>query len=167
MVLGGGPIGTELAQSFARLGSHVTQVEMLPRIMIREDPEISDHVAEALRSDGIDVLTSHTARSIEVGDDGVRGLRVEGPGGEEKVVPFDEILVAVGRKANVTGFGLEELGVELEPQGTIAVDDYLRTNYPNIFAIGDVAGPYQFTHTASHMAWFLSLIHISEPTRPY
>ena len=157
VVLGGGPIGTELAQSFARLGSHVTQVEMLPRIMIREDPEISDHVAEALRSDGVEVLTSHTARSIKVGDDGVRGLRVEGPGGEEKVVPFDEILVAVGRKANVTGFGLEELGVELEPQGTIAVDDYLRTNYPNIFAIGDVAGPYQFTHTASHMAWFAAV----------
>ena len=156
VVLGGGPIGTELAQSFARLGSRVTQVEMLPRIMIREDPEVSEHVASALRADGVDVLTSHTAKAVELGADGARGLRIEGPDGEV-VVPFDEILVAVGRKANVTGFGLEELGVELTPQGTIAVDDYLRTNYPNVYAIGDVAGPYQFTHTASHMAWFAAV----------
>ena len=156
VVLGGGPIGTELAQSFARLGSEVTQVEMLPRIMIREDLEISEHIEKALTTDGAQVLTSHTAKAVVVDKDGNKGLRVEGPDGEQ-VIGFDEILVAVGRKANVTGFGLEELGVVLSPHGTVEVDEYLRTNFPNIYAIGDVAGPYQFTHTASHMAWYATV----------
>lgn len=156
VVLGGGPIGTELAQSFARLGSEVTQVEMLPRIMIREDPEISQHVAASLQADGARVLTSHTAQAVVADASGGKGLRVAGPDGET-VISFDEILVAVGRKANVTGFGLEDIGVTLSPRGTVEVDEYLRTNFPNIYAIGDVAGPYQFTHTASHMAWYAAV----------
>ncbi len=156
IVLGGGPIGTELAQALNRLGSQVTQVEMAPRIMSREDPEISMMVTASLEAEGIEVLVNHTAREVLV-EKGEKFLLVSTNDGQEKRVAFDHLLVAVGRKANVAGFGLEELGVGITPQGTIEVDDYLRTNYLNIYAVGDVAGPYQFTHTASHMAWFAAV----------
>ena len=155
VVLGGGPIGTELTQAFARLGSDVTQVEALPKIMNREDPEVSDFVKAKLESEGVKVLTDTMAVAVEVSGD-EKFLVVESGGKQEKIA-FDEIIVAVGRKANVKGFGLEELGIEIAPQGTVAVDDYLRTKYPNIYAVGDVAGPYQFTHTASHMAWYAAV----------
>ena len=155
-VLGGGPIGTELTQTFARLGSTVTQVEMLPRIMAREDPEISAMVVSSLEADGVNVLAGHAAEAVEeLGGERILVCRSEQ--GEEVRVPFDQLLVAVGRKANVEGFGLEGLGVEISERGTIAVDDFLRTNFPNIYAVGDVAGPYQFTHTASHMAWYATV----------
>ena len=162
IVLGGGPIGTELAQALNRLGSQVTQVEMAPRIMSREDPEISLMVTASLEAEGVKVLVNHTAREVlvekgEKGEKDEKFLLVATSDGQEKRVAFDQLLVAVGRKANVTGFGLEELGVGITPQGTIEVDDYLRTNYLNIYAVGDVAGPYQFTHTASHMAWFAAV----------
>jgi pyruvate/2-oxoglutarate dehydrogenase complex dihydrolipoamide dehydrogenase (E3) component/uncharacterized membrane protein YdjX (TVP38/TMEM64 family) len=162
IVLGGGPIGTELAQALNRLGSQVTQVEMAPRIMSREDPEISLMVTASLEAEGVEVLVNHTAREVlvekgEKGEKGEKYLLVSTSDGQEKRVAFDQLLVAVGRKANVTGFGLEELGVGITQQGTIEVDDYLRTNYLNIYAVGDVAGPYQFTHTASHMAWFAAV----------
>lgn len=156
IVLGGGPIGTELAQALNRLGSQVTQVEMAPRIMSREDPEISMMVTGSLEAEGVEVLVNHTAREVLV-EKGEKFLLVSTNDGQEKRVAFDHLLVAVGRKANVAGFGLEELGVGITPQGTIEVDDYLRTNYLNIYAVGDVAGPYQFTHTASHMAWFAAV----------
>jgi len=156
IVLGGGPIGTELAQALNRLGSQVTQVEMAPRIMSREDPEISLMVTASLEAEGVEVLVNHTAREVLV-EKGEKFLLVSTNDGQEKRVAFDHLLVAVGRKANVAGFGLEELGVGITPQGTIEVDDYLRTNYLNIYAVGDVAGPYQFTHTASHMAWFAAV----------
>ncbi len=156
IVLGGGPIGTELAQALNRLGSQVTQVEMTPRIMSREDPEISLMVTASLEAEGVEVLVNHTAREVLV-EKGEKFLLVSTNDGQEKRVAFDQLLVAVGRKANVAGFGLEELGVGITPQGTIEVDDYLRTNYLNIYAVGDVAGPYQFTHTASHMAWFAAV----------
>lgn len=152
-VLGGGPIGTELTQTFARLGSEVTQVELAPRIMTREDPEVSDLVAASLQSDGATILTGYRAQAVL--PDNI--LLCVSTSGEEVRVPFDQLLVAVGRRANVTGFGAEDLGIELTDRGTIAVDDYLRTNYPNIYAVGDVAGPYQFTHTASHMAWYAAV----------
>lgn len=155
IVLGGGPIGSELSQAFGRLGSDVTQVEAMDRILIREDPEISEMILNKLRSEGVDVQLNSMATSVEVS--GEEKFLVVKTGEEERKIPFDQLLVAIGRKANVTGFGLEELGVEITPRGTIAVDDYLRTNFPNIYAIGDVAGPYQFTHTASHMAWFASV----------
>jgi dihydrolipoamide dehydrogenase len=155
VVLGGGPIGTELAQAFNRLGSEVTQVEALPRILNREDPEISDMISERLRSEGVDVLVNTLATAVET-ENGEKFLVVESDGQERRVV-FDKLLVAIARKANVRDCGLEKLGVEVTPQGTVAVDEYLRTNYPNIFAIGDVAGPYQFTHTASHMAWYAAV----------
>ncbi|MFT7688135.1 MAG: pyruvate/2-oxoglutarate dehydrogenase complex dihydrolipoamide dehydrogenase (E3) component [Candidatus Azotimanducaceae bacterium] len=155
VILGGGPIGTELTQAFNRLGSEVTQVEALPRILNREDPEISLLMTKKLQSEGVNVLVNTMATGVEVVD-GEKRLLLESDGEQQHIV-FDELIVAVGRKANVTGFGLEELGVEIAPQGTIVVDDYLRTNFPNIYAVGDVAGPYQFTHTASHMAWFAAV----------
>ena len=155
VVLGGGPIGAELSQSFARLGSTVTQVEMGPRIMSREDPEVSALVAESLRADGVEVLTSHQALRVEQRD-GQKFLIVKHEQGERDL-PFDELLCAVGRAPRVTGYGLETLGVRLTPRNNIATNAFLETNYPNIFAVGDVAGPYQLTHAAAHQAWYAAV----------
>jgi pyruvate/2-oxoglutarate dehydrogenase complex dihydrolipoamide dehydrogenase (E3) component/uncharacterized membrane protein YdjX (TVP38/TMEM64 family) len=155
VVLGGGPIGSELAQSFARLGSAVTQVEMAPRIMVREDPEVSELVAASLRADGVDVLTGHQAVRVEVVDGEKRLIAKSGDA--DVVIPFDELLCAVGRSPRVTGYGLEELGIPLTPRKTIQTNAYLQTLYPNIYAVGDVAGPFQFTHTAAHQAWYAAV----------
>ncbi len=155
VVLGGGPIGSELAQSFARLGSAVTQVEMAPRLMVREDPEVSELVATSLRGDGVNVLTGHQAVRVEVVE-GEKRLIVK-RGEEELPIAFDQLLCAVGRSPRVTGFGLEELGIALTPRKTIATNAFLQTQYPNIYAVGDVAGPFQFTHTAAHQAWYAAV----------
>jgi pyruvate/2-oxoglutarate dehydrogenase complex dihydrolipoamide dehydrogenase (E3) component len=155
VVLGGGPIGSELAQSFARLGSAVTQVEMAPRIMGREDPEVSELVTASLRADGVNLLTGHQAVRVEVVD-GEKRL-VARHGDAEVAIPFDELLCAVGRSPRVTGYGLEELGIPLTPRKTIQTNAYLQTLYPNIYAVGDVAGPFQFTHTAAHQAWYAAV----------
>jgi len=155
VVLGGGPIGCELAQCFARFGAEVTQVEMAPKLMIREDPEVAEMVTRKFEKEGIRVLTSHAATEIRV-EDGEKVLLCAA-GNREVKVPFDEILVAVGRKPNTEGFGMEKLGIGLAPRGTIETDPFLATTVPNIFCAGDVAGPYQFTHTASHQAWFASV----------
>jgi pyruvate/2-oxoglutarate dehydrogenase complex dihydrolipoamide dehydrogenase (E3) component/uncharacterized membrane protein YdjX (TVP38/TMEM64 family) len=155
VVLGGGPIGCELAQSFARLGSQVTQVEMVPRVMVREDPEVSQLVAASLRADGVNVLTGHQAVRVEVVDGEKRLVAKHGHG--EVTIPFDELLCAVGRSPRVTGYGLEELGIPLTPRKTIETNAYLQTLYPNIYAVGDVAGPFQFTHTAAHQAWYAAV----------
>mgnify|MGYP002628616782 FL=1 len=155
VVLGGGPIGAELSQSFARLGSTVTQVEMGPRIMSREDPEVSALIAESLRADGVEVLTSHQALRVEQRD-GQKFLIVKHEQ-VERDLPFDELLCAVGRAPRVTGYGLETLGVKLTPRNNIAINTFLETNYPNIFAVGDVAGPYQLTHAAAHQAWYAAV----------
>ena len=155
VVLGGGPIGSELAQSFARLGSEVTQVEMAPRLMVREDPEVSELVAASLRDDGVKVLTGHQAVRVEVVE-GEKRLIVK-LGEEELPIAFDQLLCAVGRSPRVTGFGLEELGIALTPRKTIATNAFLQTQYPNIYAVGDVAGPFQFTHTAAHQAWYAAV----------
>ncbi|PIP02430.1 MAG: pyridine nucleotide-disulfide oxidoreductase [Zetaproteobacteria bacterium CG12_big_fil_rev_8_21_14_0_65_54_13] len=153
LVLGGGPIGCELAQSMARLGSAVTQVEMAPRIMIREDEEVSVLAAASLRRDGIELLTAHKALRCE--RDGERKFIVVEHDGEERRIEFDELLCAVGRSARLTGYGLEELGIETAR--TIVTNEYLETIYPNIYAAGDVAGPYQFTHVAAHQAWYAAV----------
>jgi pyruvate/2-oxoglutarate dehydrogenase complex dihydrolipoamide dehydrogenase (E3) component/uncharacterized membrane protein YdjX (TVP38/TMEM64 family) len=153
VVLGGGPIGSELAQAFARLGTKVMQVEMLPRILTREDVEVSHAVRASLEEDGVSVLVNHRAKSFHLAD-GQRVLVCEHDGHEVRL-EFDEVLVAVGRAANVTGFGLERLGVSVKK--TIDVNEYLETTFPNIFACGDVAGPYQFTHVSAHQAWFASV----------
>ena len=154
-VLGGGPIGSELTQCFARLGAQVTQVEMLPRIMIREDPEFSDLVTKRFRAEGIDVLVNHKAKEVRV--EGAEKVLIVEHEGREKRIVCDEILCAVGRVANTQGYGLEELGIPTTKQRTVEVNELLQTIYPNIYACGDVAGPYQFTHTASHMAWYASV----------
>ena len=155
VVLGGGPIGCELAQCFARFGSRVTQVEMLPRILIREDPEISELVARQFRDEHIEVRADHKA--VRVLREGGEKLLLCEHGGKEIRIPFDELLCAVGRVANTGGYGLEELGIELTKTRTVETDETLRTLYPNIYACGDVAGPYQFTHTASHQAWYAAV----------
>ena len=155
VVLGGGPIGCELAQAFARIGSRVTQVEMLPRLMVREDPEVSETVMRRFRDEGIDVRIATKALSCTV-EAGEKVLMAE-HAGEQVRIPFDAILVAVGRVANTQGYGLEELGIETTEQRTVEVNDYMQTIYPNIYACGDVAGPYQFTHTAAHTAWYAAV----------
>ncbi|RVT49740.1 FAD-dependent oxidoreductase [Rubrivivax albus] len=163
VVLGGGPIGCELAQSFARLGSAVTQVEMAPRIMIREDEEVSAYARQALEADGVRVLTGHKALRCEQDGEG-KWLVVEANGAEQRL-PFDELLCAVGRVARLKGFGLEELGIPT--QRTVQVDEYLQTIYPNILAAGDVAGPYQFTHTAAHQAWYAAVNGLFAPFKRF
>ncbi len=155
IVLGGGPIGAELTQAFARLGSKVTLVEREDRILIREDEDVSALVLESFNEDKVQVLTQHNAVEV-VQRDGQDVLICE-HNAETVELPFDKILIAIGRTANVTGFGLEELGVEINPNGTITANQFLETNYPNIHVVGDVTGPYQFTHTAAHMAWFASV----------
>ncbi|MGH8541617.1 MAG: dihydrolipoyl dehydrogenase family protein, partial [Stenotrophobium sp.] len=159
VVLGGGPIGSELTQAFARLGAEVTQVEMLPRIMIREDAEISAMVQKRFEAEGISVRVNTKAKAV-VQENGEKYLVCEKNGVEERI-PFDEILVAVGRAANLKGYGLEELGVKTGK--TVEVNEFLQTNFPNIYACGDVAGPYQFTHTAAHMAWYASVNALFAP----
>jgi pyruvate/2-oxoglutarate dehydrogenase complex dihydrolipoamide dehydrogenase (E3) component/uncharacterized membrane protein YdjX (TVP38/TMEM64 family) len=158
VIVGGGPIGTELAQAFARLGAKVTQVEGGPRILPREDEEVSGFIAARLREEGVTLLTGHEAVRCDGKTLMVRGAaphRENGPESGEIPLPFDEIIVAVGRKARLTGYGLEELGIETAR--TIVTNDYLETLYPNIFAAGDVAGPYQFTHFAAHQAWYAAV----------
>lgn len=153
VVLGGGPIGSELAQSFARLGSEVTQIEMAPRIMIREDEEVSALVKASLEADGVKVLTGHKALSCGV-TDGRKWLEVEHQG-QTRRIEFDDMIAAVGRAPRLKGFGLEELGIKVNR--VVETNEYLETLYPNILAAGDVAGPYQFTHTAGHQAWFAAV----------
>lgn len=153
VVLGGGPIGCELAQSFARLGSHVTQVEMGARLMVREDAEVSELAKAALEADGVQVLTSHKALRCELVN-GEKTLVVEHAGAEQRIV-FDQLLCAVGREARLQGYGLEDLGIPTHR--TVDTNEYLQTLYPNIYAAGDVAGPFQFTHTAAHQAWYAAV----------
>ena len=163
VVLGGGPIGCELTQAFARFGARVTQVEMAPRIMMREDPEISEMVAQRFRGEGIAVLVNHRAARFVI-ENGEKILIADNQGQEVRI-PFDAVLVAVGRAANLTGFGLEELGI---PTGrTVDTNEFLQTSYPNIYAAGDVAGPFQFTHTAAHQAWYAAVNALFDPLRKF
>lgn len=148
-VLGGGPIGCELSQALARLGSQVTQVERSGQVLGREDEDVSALARASLEESGVRVLIGHAAVRIES-----RTLIAEA-GGKEVAVPFDALIVAIGRKARLTGFGLEAIGVDTAK--TVTTDEFLATKFPNIFAAGDVAGPYQFTHTASHQAWYASV----------
>jgi dihydrolipoamide dehydrogenase len=155
LVLGGGPIGLELAQSFNRFGSEVTMVEMAPRVMMKEDPDVSEYVKEKLQAEGVNILTEHRAKEFKI-INGKKILICENNGNDIEV-EYDKVLIAVGRKANVTGFGAEELGIELRKNGTFAANEYLQTNFPNIYVCGDVTGPFQLTHTASHQAWFCAV----------
>ncbi len=154
VVLGGGPIGSELAQALARLGAQVSQVEMGDRILAREGTEVSELVKQSLQADGVQVLTGHKAVRCERTPQGDKQLIVEHQG-RTLTLPFDALICAVGRSARLTGYGLEELGIPT--QRTVQTNEYLETLYPNIFAAGDVAGPYQFTHTAAHQAWYAAV----------
>jgi pyruvate/2-oxoglutarate dehydrogenase complex dihydrolipoamide dehydrogenase (E3) component/uncharacterized membrane protein YdjX (TVP38/TMEM64 family) len=161
LVLGGGPIGCELAQAFARLGSAVTIAEMLPRLLPREDADAAAEVAQAFERERIRVAAAHKALAVE--RDGDAYALVCEHAGRQVRLPFDTLLVALGRKANVEGFGLEELGVALTDKGTIAADGLMRTNFPNISVCGDVAGPYQFTHVAAPQAWYAAVNALLAP----
>ncbi|OOO02682.1 MAG: Mercuric reductase [Chromatiales bacterium USCg_Taylor] len=154
-VLGGGPIGCELAQAFARFGSRVTQIG--PRLLPREDPEIGAMIKERFESEGIDVRLGHKAAECRIINGQKTLICKREENGEEVAIEFDAVLVAVGRIANTEGYGLEELGITLTPSRTIETNAYLQTRYPNVYACGDVAGPYQFTHTASHQAWYAAV----------
>ncbi|WP_374392513.1 FAD-dependent oxidoreductase [Aeromonas media] len=160
LVLGGGPIGCELAQSLALLGIPVTLVELADQLLPREEREVAEALAEQMTHDGVRLLTGWRAEraDYEPAVEGTLPIRLQLRRGEEThVIKGDQLLLALGRVANVSGFGLEELGVELAPRGTIAVDGFLATNYPSILAVGDVAGPYQFTHFAAHQAWYAAV----------
>ena len=159
IVLGGGPIGCELSQAFGRLGTHVTQIERGDQVLSKEDPDAAKHLQTQLEKDGIDLRLNTSAMAVETTSEG-NVLVVEFEGTEERI-PFDKILVAVGRQANLTGFGLEKLGIETDR--TVVTNDFLQTKYPNILAAGDVAGPYQFTHTASHQAWYAAVNALFRP----
>lgn len=153
VVLGGGPIGSELAQSFARLGSNVTQIEMSDRIMGKEDLEVSTFAHQSLTESGVNILTSHQAMRCEIRD-GKKYIIVK-HNETEIDIEYDELLCAVGRSARLEGYGLEALGIETNR--TIVTNEYLETLYPNIFAAGDIVGPYQFTHVAAHQGWYAAV----------
>jgi pyruvate/2-oxoglutarate dehydrogenase complex dihydrolipoamide dehydrogenase (E3) component/uncharacterized membrane protein YdjX (TVP38/TMEM64 family) len=153
VVLGGGPIGCELSQAFARLGSEVWQIEMVARILFREDEEVSEIAEASLAKDGVHVMTGHKALRCE--RDGEQKFIVVEHEGRELRLEFDALICAVGRIARLQGYGLEDLGIPTER--TVVTNEYLETLYPNIFAAGDVAGPYQFTHTAAHQAWYAAV----------
>ncbi|HIF9337430.1 TPA: dihydrolipoyl dehydrogenase [Photobacterium damselae] len=161
LVLGGGPIGCELAQSFARLGTKVTLVEMAPQLLIREDSDAAKLVQDSLIADGVEIKLEHKAMRFEsiVDANGktMGKVYLDFHNEQQVTVEFDVVLLALGRVANVQGFGLEELGITTTARGTVEVNDYLQTQYPNIYAVGDVVGPYQLTHAASHQAWYAAV----------
>lgn len=164
VVLGGGPIGCELAQAFQLLGSQVTLIEMGPRVLANEDTDTSALLQHQLREDGIDLRLNHKAQRFEVDADGQNKLIAEHEN-ETVEIDFDRVLIALGRQANTTGFGLEKIGVEVDK--TVQVNALLQTNFPNIYACGDVAGPYQFTHVASHQAWYASVNALFDPFKTF
>ncbi len=159
LVLGGGPIGCELAQAFARFGAQVTLVEMAPRLLVREDEDVSAIVEQRFATEGIRLLTAHRAKQFVI-ENGEKTLIAEHQGSDVRIL-FDEVLVAVGRAANLTGYGLEELGIPAAK--TVETNEFLQTRFPNIYAAGDVAGPYQFTHTAAHQAWYAAVNALFDP----
>ncbi|MBW3830733.1 FAD-dependent oxidoreductase [Aeromonas hydrophila] len=170
LVLGGGPIGCELAQSFALLGVPVTLVELSDQLLPREEREVADALAEQMSRDGVRVLTGWRAERADylpaaAGDLPIR-LQLR-RGDETQIIEGDQLLLALGRVANVSGFGLEALGVELAPRGTVAVDGFLATNYPSILAVGDVAGPYQLTHAAAHQGWYAAVNALFSPFKRF
>lgn len=162
VVLGGGPIGCELTQAFARLGSDVTLVEMAPQLLGREDPQASNAVLASLRDrDGVNVALS--TKAVRVDGSGASGVLVCEREGREVRFEFDRLLLALGRRANANSAGIADIGVQIAANGAVATDPYLRTNYPSISVCGDVAGGYQFTHVAAHEAWYASVNSLLRP----
>lgn len=165
LVLGAGPMGCELAQAFQRLGSQVTLVQRSDRVLAREDPEVGAFITERLRAEGVNVLTQHHPGAFGV-DAAGKYMTCRHASGEVRL-DFDELLLALGRRANVAGFGLEALGVALTDGGDIAADGFQRTNYPNIYVCGDVTGPYRFTHAAAHQAWHAAVNALFSPVKKF
>lgn len=165
MVLGAGPIGCELAQAFCRLGSEVTLVDRLPSILPLEDSDVSQFVKDSFEKDGVQTLTGIDLVEFQKTKSG--GKAIYRQNDQTKELEFDQLLIATGRKANSSGFGVEELKIALNKNGTIQVDPYLRTTITNIYACGDVAGPYQFTHTASHQAWYCAVNALASPLKKF
>lgn len=163
LVLGGGPIGCELSQAFQRLGSQVTQVEMADRLMGPEDNDTASLLSERLSAEGIDIKLNHKALRFEQHDG--ESVLIAEHDGQETQLPFDKVIIALGRQPNISGFGLEELGIQTNK--TVSTNELLQTNFPNIYACGDVAGPYQFTHVASHQAWYVSVNALFDPFKTF
>lgn len=163
LVLGGGPIGCELSQAFQRLGSQVTQVEMADRLMGPEDDDTARLLSERLNAEGIDIKLNHKALRFEQHDG--ESVLIAEHDGQETQLPFDKVIIALGRQPNISGFGLEELGIQTNK--TVSTNELLQTNFPNIYACGDVAGPYQFTHVASHQAWYASVNALFDPFKTF
>ena len=157
LVLGGGPIGCELSQAFQRLGSQVTQVEMAERLLVREDPEASAALTQQLRLEGVDIRLQHQAVRVVIQDGEKQLICLDRSTQQEVAIAFDQLLLALGRVANTHGLGLETLDLKLRGNGTLETDEYLATRFPNIYACGDVTGPYQFTHVAAHQAWYAAV----------
>ena len=153
LVMGGGAIGCEMAQALQRLGSQVTLVDAMPQLLPKEDADVAARVTQQLNDEGVQIMTNYRVTSFN-SEAAVHSALLSSPASNHIRVEFDRVLVAVGRRANTTGFGLEELGLGINENGTVSVDQYLRTSCPTIFACGDVAGPYQLTHAAGHQAWF-------------
>ena len=163
LILGGGPIGCELSQAFQRLGSQVTQVEMADRLMGPEDNDTASLLSERLSAEGIDIKLNHKALRFEQHDG--ESVLIAEHDGQETQLPFEKVIIALGRQPNISGFGLEELGVQTNK--TVSTNELLQTNFPNIYACGDVAGPYQFTHVASHQAWYASVNALFDPFKTF
>jgi dihydrolipoamide dehydrogenase len=159
VIMGGGPIGCEMAQAFSRLGSEVILIEASDRLLAKEDPEVSQLIASVFKEEGVKVLTSHQVMAFN--DQGDKKTIICEYNQKEIVIPYDLVLIAVGRKPNTEGFGLRELGIKFTDRGTVDVNEYQQSNYPNIFACGDVAGPYQLTHMAAHQAWYCAVNGLS------
>lgn len=155
LVVGAGPIGCELAQAFARLGSKVTLVTHADRLLPREDLEVSERVDAEFRRQHVKVHANYSPLLFDAAEN-EQTCVFSTPRGQ-RTLSFDRVLLAVGRSANVEGLGLEDLGIDVGPGGTVEVDESLRTAIPTIFACGDVAGPYMFTHMASHQAWYAAV----------
>ena len=161
LVLGGGPIGVEMAQAFSRLGAEVTIVEMTPQILIREDEEVIELVTERFVKEGIKVLINHKAKEFK------HNLLICEHKSKDVSIPFDKVIIALGRQANIEGFGLEELGVKIRETKTIEANAFLQTNIKSIYVCGDVTGPYQFTHTAAHQAWYACVNALFSPLKKF
>lgn len=165
LILGGGPIGCELSQAFARLGSQVTQIEMTDRLLGREDDEVSTFVRERLEAEGVKVLTGHKAVAVE--QDGEDKTLVCEHESKKTRLPFDRIIVAVGRKPRIEGYGLEDLEIPLNKNNTIESNDFLQTRFPNVYVCGDIAGPFQFTHAGAHQAWYAAVNALFSPLKKF
>lgn len=155
LVIGGGPIGCELTQAFNRLGSQVTQVDISHRIMPREDADVAAEVAARFEREGVYLMTATTPEKFVI-EAGTKVLYAQ-KGGETIRIEFDEVVVAVGRRANSEESALAALDLPLRPDGTLDANEYLQVKYPNVYAVGDVVGPFQFTHAAAHMAWYATV----------